>query len=99
MNLVDGAQQPARAVPRCVKHPVASRVGSAIGYTVQGSMHTNARTQFSSQVFFGRTLDNLVDREVFPIGVLPMKKCCRNEDFIGDFDFRHYNSYRLTGRG
>ena len=87
MNLVAGAQQ------------IASRVGSAIGYTVRGSMHSNARTQFSNQVFLGRPLDNLTDCEVFPIRMLSMKKRRCNEDFIGDFDFRHYSSYRLNGRG
>jgi hypothetical protein len=99
MNLVAGAQQPARAGARGVKDSIASRDGSAIGYTVRGSMHSNARTQFSNQVFLGRPLDNLTDCEVFPIRMLSMKKRRRNEDFIGDFDFRHYSSYRLIGPG
>jgi len=62
-------------------------------------MHPYARTQVLLPGFLGGPLDDLADCEVFPIRMLPMKKRRGNEDFIGDFDFRHYSSYRLTGRG
>jgi hypothetical protein len=58
----------------------------------------HARTQFS-RAFLRSPLNDLANGEVFAIRLLPVEKRRRNEGLVGDFDFRHYSSYRLTGRG
>ena len=86
--VIAGTENPPRILPGRGQHPVAAWVGRQIGDAMLVGMDGHPRSQGSMHPLPGRTVDDLLDREILAPGLLPVKQRRGNPDFIRDFDGR-----------
>jgi hypothetical protein len=72
---------------RLHKHQVAARIWRPVGHAVQVGVEIHARAQLRGESFLSSPLDDLGDREVRPLRLLPMKKGGRQPDLVRYLQF------------
>src|ERR1700687_4142084 len=81
---------------RLHQHQVAARIWRPVGHAVQVGVEIHARAQLRGESFLSGPLDDLGDRKVRPLRLLPMKKGGRQPDLVSYLqlvpDFAHYSS-------